>query len=178
MAAPPAGPVDEVAAHVQAGVVEPLDLVRRGAHQQDRGVGDLVDLIGPEQSVDRVAEYAGTIGYEILTGLGARFHRRYVGAGSISADEQAERAAAYFAGCALVPRTALKRAWGNGIQRPGQLAAHFDVSEQAMRVRLSQTGLDVAVDRLPTPRCARPARTPRFAPQQFRPMRRTTWRYA
>lgn len=42
--------------------------------------GDLVDLIGPEQSVDQVAEHAGTIGYEILTGLGARFHRRYVGA--------------------------------------------------------------------------------------------------
>ncbi len=41
--------------------------------------GDLVELIGPNQSVDDVAGYAGTIGYEILTGLGGRFHRRYIG---------------------------------------------------------------------------------------------------
>jgi len=41
--------------------------------------GDLVELIGPHQSVDDVADYAGTIGYEILTGLGSRFHRTYRG---------------------------------------------------------------------------------------------------
>lgn len=40
--------------------------------------GALVELIGPHQSVDDVADYAGTIGYEILTGLGSRFHRVYV----------------------------------------------------------------------------------------------------
>lgn len=40
--------------------------------------GDLLELIGPHQSVEDVAAYAGTIGYEILTGLGRRFHRRYV----------------------------------------------------------------------------------------------------
>ncbi|KQZ14863.1 alanine racemase [Mesorhizobium sp. Root554] len=41
--------------------------------------GDLVELIGPSQSVDDIAAIAGTIGYEILTGLGHRFHRRYLG---------------------------------------------------------------------------------------------------
>ena len=41
--------------------------------------GDLVELIGPHRSVDDVAAAAGTIGYEILTGLGRRFVRRYVG---------------------------------------------------------------------------------------------------
>jgi alanine racemase len=41
--------------------------------------GDLVELIGPKQTVDDVADYAGTIGYEILTGLGSRFHRVYQG---------------------------------------------------------------------------------------------------
>ena len=41
--------------------------------------GDLVDLIGKEQSVDDVAALAGTIGYEVLTGFGKRFHRRYIG---------------------------------------------------------------------------------------------------
>lgn len=40
--------------------------------------GDLVELIGPSQSVDDVAAIAGTIGYEILTSLGHRFHRRYL----------------------------------------------------------------------------------------------------
>jgi len=41
--------------------------------------GDLVELIDERQTVDAMARLAGTIGYEILTGLGHRFHRRYVG---------------------------------------------------------------------------------------------------
>ena len=40
--------------------------------------GDLVELIGPSQTVDQAAGHAGTIGYEILTSLGHRFHRRHV----------------------------------------------------------------------------------------------------
>lgn len=39
--------------------------------------GALVDLIGPEVPVDDLAEAAGTIGYEILTALGGRYHRVY-----------------------------------------------------------------------------------------------------
>jgi alanine racemase len=38
-----------------------------------------VDLIGPEILVDEVARAAGTIANEMLTGLGARYHRVYVG---------------------------------------------------------------------------------------------------
>jgi alanine racemase len=41
--------------------------------------GDLVELIGLHRDVDEVAVAAGTIGYEILTGLGRRFVRKYVG---------------------------------------------------------------------------------------------------
>ena len=41
--------------------------------------GDLVELLGPSQSVDDAAGHADTIGYEILTSLGPRFHRDYVG---------------------------------------------------------------------------------------------------
>ena len=37
-----------------------------------------LDLIGPHQSVDDLADVAGTIGYEVLTGLGPRLHRRYL----------------------------------------------------------------------------------------------------
>lgn len=41
------------------------------------GTGDLVEVIGENQTVDDVAVLAGTIGYEILTDLGNRFHRRW-----------------------------------------------------------------------------------------------------
>jgi alanine racemase len=39
--------------------------------------GDLAKLIGDEISVDDVANAAGAIGYEVLTGLGRRYHRVY-----------------------------------------------------------------------------------------------------
>ena len=39
---------------------------------------DHLEIIGPHRSVDDVAEAAGTIGYEILTSLGNRYHRRYL----------------------------------------------------------------------------------------------------
>lgn len=79
----------------------------------------------------------------------------------------AERAADYFAGCALVPKQQLKTAWGNGLQDVAALAEHFGVSRAALEVRLAQTGLDRESDREPSPRCMRPIRTPRSAPQQF-----------
>ena len=40
--------------------------------------GALVDLIGPKFGLDQLAEAAGTIGYEILTALGQRYHRVYL----------------------------------------------------------------------------------------------------
>lgn len=42
--------------------------------------GGLLDLADPFQGVDAIAERAGTIGYEILTSLGRRYARRYLGA--------------------------------------------------------------------------------------------------
>ena len=41
--------------------------------------GDLVTLIGDGVDVDDVADKAGTIGYEVLTNLGRRYHRVYRG---------------------------------------------------------------------------------------------------
>jgi alanine racemase len=41
--------------------------------------GDFVTLIGDEIGVDDVASVAGTIGYEVLTSLGRRYHRVYRG---------------------------------------------------------------------------------------------------
>jgi alanine racemase len=49
-----------------------------GLPRDDVGVGDPVELIGPTIGVDEVAAAAGTISYEILTGLGSRPARLYV----------------------------------------------------------------------------------------------------
>ena len=38
-----------------------------------------LDILGPNQTVDQLADVAGTIGYEILTSLGARYAREWVG---------------------------------------------------------------------------------------------------
>lgn len=44
--------------------------------------GDMAELIGPHITVDEVGLKAGTLGYEILTGLGGRYMRRYISGGT------------------------------------------------------------------------------------------------
>jgi Zn-dependent peptidase ImmA (M78 family) len=84
--------------------------------------------------------------------------RRYFGLPPV------EYVADYFAGCALMPKLLVKRAWGQGIQRSHDLALLFDVSQRAMEVRLAQIGLtDTAA------RCAPPEpRSRRFTPAPHR----------
>ena len=41
--------------------------------------GTYVNLFGAQQTVDQVAKEAGTIDYEVLTGLGQTSNREYVG---------------------------------------------------------------------------------------------------
>jgi Zn-dependent peptidase ImmA (M78 family) len=55
----------------------------------------------------------------------------------------------YFAGCVLMPRPAVKRAWTTKTQRLDHLARLFHVSEAAMATRLAQIGLTE-----PTRRCS------------------------
>jgi alanine racemase len=43
--------------------------------------GDWVDLVGPDLTIEDVGAAAGTIGYEVLTRLGDRFHRVYLDQG-------------------------------------------------------------------------------------------------
>lgn len=95
-------------------------------------------------------------------------HHLYRGQSWRTAAQEAEAAADFFAGCALLPKRQLKAAWGNGLQQVALLADHFGVSQQAVRVRLAQTGLDAFEDRVPTPRCARPVSTPQGSRQRFR----------
>lgn len=91
-------------------------------------------------------------------------HLLHAGSRAADAERQAEQVADYFAGCVLASRRMLKRAWGEGIQRPAQLARLFGVSETAVRVRLEQIGLVEQRDR-----CA-PLQNRRTRPfQQYRP---------
>ena len=46
--------------------------------------GAMIDVIGSRQTVDDLAAASGTIGYEILTGLGRRYHRRYLPAPAVA----------------------------------------------------------------------------------------------
>lgn len=51
-----------------------------GAIAENRvATGDYIELFGPNISLDDAARAAGTIGYELLTGLGGRYERRYCG---------------------------------------------------------------------------------------------------
>lgn len=54
-----------------------MDLISVGiGHLADRPApGDKVEIIGPHQSIDDLATFEDTIGYEILTALGGRFAR-------------------------------------------------------------------------------------------------------
>lgn len=40
-------------------------------------LGSMVEVIGPNQSIDQLAASAGTISYEILTSIGTRYSRKY-----------------------------------------------------------------------------------------------------
>jgi alanine racemase len=52
-----------------------VSCLRADALQPD----SLIDLMNERSTVDTLAQEAGTIGYEILTSLGGRYFRKYVG---------------------------------------------------------------------------------------------------
>jgi Zn-dependent peptidase ImmA (M78 family) len=89
--------------------------------------------------------------------------RLYVGTGRHQAGDQAEQAADYFAGCALMPKRLVKRLWGRGVQQPTWLARYFGVSERAIEVRLAQLGLSEPRSRCSPPSTARAVSWPRRA---------------
>lgn len=64
----------------------------------------------------------------------------YPDTGSMSSVDRAEQVCDYFAGCLLMPRMWVKRAWAVD-QRLPRLARQFAVSQAAMGVRLRQIGL-------------------------------------
>jgi alanine racemase len=62
-----------------------MDLITLDATEVPNGLlypGAEVELLGPNLSPDDLARTGGTIGYEVLTRLGPRLRRRYVGGGT------------------------------------------------------------------------------------------------
>ena len=57
-------------------VVDVTDCAAAGIDVQ---LGDWVECFGDGVTLDEVAELAGTLSYEILTGIGTRVVRKYVG---------------------------------------------------------------------------------------------------
>jgi len=69
-----------------------MDLITLDVTQVPPGAlaaGAHAEFIGPHTPVDTVAEAAGTIGYEILTRLGRRYHRAYLGGAANAAGRDA-----------------------------------------------------------------------------------------
>jgi len=65
----------------------------------------------------------------------------YTGMPGMTAAEQAERAADYFAGCLLTPRRWLKRACADGPRTPREISRLFTVPVPIADTRLTQCGL-------------------------------------
>ncbi|MEL7467964.1 MAG: alanine racemase [Pseudomonadota bacterium] len=54
-----------------------MDLITLDVTGLECRAGDMIEIIGPNQDIDRLAKSAGTIGHEILTSLGPRYGRIY-----------------------------------------------------------------------------------------------------
>lgn len=57
-----------------------------------------------------------------------------------------------------MPKRLVKRAWGEGLQRPTLLARSFQVSPRAMGIRLQQLGLVDEPERCAAPSSGSPSR--------------------
>jgi len=58
-----------------------MDLITVDISHLDE-VPEALDILGPHQSADDLADVAGTIGYEVMTSLGSRYIREYQGEGA------------------------------------------------------------------------------------------------
>ncbi len=57
---------------------------------ENLSIGMEIEVVGPHQSLDDLAETMGTIGYEVLTSLGHRFRRSYKAIVDLHADLRKE----------------------------------------------------------------------------------------
>lgn len=91
---------------------------------------------------DPIGRQRFTLAHELKHILDAPFIKvLYPPTGDLSSHDRAEAICDQFAGCLLMPRPWVKKAWREGRQDVVSLARHFEVSRQAMQVRLQQIGL-------------------------------------
>ncbi|MBA0045439.1 ImmA/IrrE family metallo-endopeptidase [Mycobacteroides sp. LB1] len=112
--------------------------VADGASMWDTNQRRWVILLNHANTLQR---QRSTLAHEFKHILDHPIDNLYKAAHRLSSSRQAEHAANHFAGCLLIPRQLLHRAWHNGIQNPAALAMLFQASEHAITVRLHQTGL-------------------------------------
>jgi len=89
----------------------------------------------------------------------------YLPSGSATSVQRREQLAHYFAACVLMPKRCVKRLWGEGAQDVALLAGQFEVSQEAMLIRLVDLGL-VDQHRLTTFRAGQAAI--KLAAEQYR----------
>lgn len=130
-------PTELIAELSRLRVVEQQDLPVSGASYWSRGVW-IIALNGSEPRQRRRLTTLHELKHIIDHG---RASQLYPGNTRTTSERQAEQAADFFAGCVLVPNRHLKRAFGEGLRRPSELAELFDVSARAIDVRLAQVGL-------------------------------------
>lgn len=109
-----------------------------GASMWDAKARRWVILLNRASTVQR---QRSTLAHEFKHILDHPIDNLYKATHRLRSSRQAEHAATYFAGCLLIPRELLHRAWHNGIRSPAALAELFQASEHAITVRLRQTGL-------------------------------------
>ncbi|RIS61531.1 ImmA/IrrE family metallo-endopeptidase [Mycobacteroides abscessus] len=112
--------------------------VADGACTWDAKARRWVILLNRANTVQR---QRSTLAHEFKHILDYPIDNLYKAAHRLGRSPQAEHAATYFAGCLLIPREFLHRAWHDGIRHPAALATLFQASEHAITVRLRQTGL-------------------------------------
>lgn len=130
-------PTELIAELSRLRVVEQPDLPVSGASYWTRGYW-VIALNSSEpwqrQRLTTMHELKHIIDHGLVSQL-------YRGTSRTTGERQAEQVADYFAGSVLVPKGHLKRAYGEGVQRPEDLAHRFGVSSRAIEVRLAQVGL-------------------------------------
>ncbi|MCP4307896.1 MAG: ImmA/IrrE family metallo-endopeptidase [bacterium] len=117
------------------------DVAKLGVSGATRKVGDLWIILTNRDEAPVRQRF--TMAHEIKHILDdqAVDHLRKTSPEATSPGWLTERICDYFAACLLMPRIWIKRAWTAGTQDEATLAKMFDVSTDAIRIRLQQTGL-------------------------------------
>jgi Zn-dependent peptidase ImmA (M78 family) len=126
------------------------DLARSGLATKTK-VGWAIVLHAGEPRVRRRFSLAHEIKHVLDDALLAELHGAlYRAGGGFTAARRAEQVCDHFAACLLMPKLNLRRDWTSGMQLGTQLARRYDVSAQAMQIRLEHLGLVEPVARCGT----------------------------